>query len=165
MEQIIIFIIIAIVSSLFSKSKNKEPKQMPPFNKDAKPQSPVFTNTEEQKMERPTVNTQSFEDFARKFLGNVQDEQPEKNLRKEDRQPAAIEVIEHTPRNVAPSLIPTDVPERNKERKSYGRMRAEKKEVHVTSSNQTFALPTSKQALMQAVVMAEVLGPPKAKRK
>lgn len=138
---------------------------MPPFNKDAKPQEPVLTNTEEQKAERPTMPTQSFEDFARKILGDLQGEQPEKNVRKEAVQPAEIEGSEPTPKYVSPPLIPADVPLRTTERQSYGRLRAEKKEVPVTSSNQTFALPTSKQALMQAVVMAEVLGPPKAKRK
>lgn len=165
MEQLIIFAIIAIVSSLFSKSKNKDRQQMPPFNKDAKPQSPVLMDTEEQKTERPAMNTHSFEDFARKFLGDVQDEQPEKNLSKEYMQPAEIEVVEQTSSDVAPPPIRTDVPHRNKERQSYGRIGAGKKEVRVTSSNQTFALPTSNRALMQAVVMAEVLGPPKAKRK
>ena len=53
MEQLIIFVIIAIVSSLFGKSKNKEQKQMPSFGKDAKPQSPVVMHTEEPKPHRP----------------------------------------------------------------------------------------------------------------
>ena len=138
---------------------------MPPFNKDAKPQSPVLTNTDEQRTPRPTMPTQSFEDFERKFLGDLQGEQPEKTVRKEALQPAEMEVSEPTPRYVSPPLIPTDTPQRTTERQSYGRLGAGKKEVQVASQSQTLALPTSKKALMQAVVMAEVLGPPKAKRK
>ncbi|MFJ7735338.1 hypothetical protein ACIQ2D_03250 [Lysinibacillus sp. NPDC097287] len=165
MEQLIIFIIIAIVSSLFGKSKNKEQKQMPSFDKDAKQQPPVVTNTEERKPQRPTINTQSFEDFARGFLGDIQEKQPGKHIREERMQPVEIEVAEQTPSYVAPPLIPTDSHNRKTDRPSFGRMASGKKEVNVTSTNQTFELPTSKQALMQAVVMAEVLGPPKAKRK
>lgn len=165
MEQLILFAIIAIVTSLFGKSKNKEQKQMPTFDKDAKPQPPVFTNTEEQKHQRPTINTQSFEDFARKFLGDIQDEQPQKDIPKKYVQPVEIEVAEQTPSYVAPPFKPTDTHQRKIERPSIGRMATGKKEVQETSAHQTFALPTSKKALMQAVVMAEVLGPPKAKRK
>lgn len=43
---------------------------MPPFNKDEQPQSPVIMETEEvkpQRPTRPTIKTQSFEDFAREF--------------------------------------------------------------------------------------------------
>lgn len=163
MEQLIFFIIIAIVGSLFNKSKNKEQKQMPSFDKEARPQSPVFTNTEEQRPQRPTMNTQTFEDFARKYYS--QDEQPEKYIRKERVQPVKMEVVEQTPSHIAQPLIPNDSDNRKTERLSLGRMTAGQKEVHVASANQTFELPTSKQALMQAVVMAEVLGPPKAKRK
>lgn len=152
MEQLILIAIIAIVSSLFGKSKNKEQQQMPPFDKNAKPQPPLFTNTEEQKTQRPTMKTQSFEDFAREILGGMQDEQPQKDIR-----PVEQDVEKQTPSYVAPPL--------KTERQSYGRLVAEKKDVQVTSINKTFELPTSKQALMQAVVMAEVLGPPKAKRK
>lgn len=43
MEQLILFAIIAIVSSIFGKSKNKKPqKQMPPFNKDTVAEPPVM---------------------------------------------------------------------------------------------------------------------------
>lgn len=165
MEQLIMVVIIAIVSSLFGKLKNKEQQQMPSFDKDAKQQPPVVTNTEERKPQRPTMNTQSFEDFARGFLGDMQEKQPGKQIHKERMQPVEIEIVEQTPSYVAPPLIPSDSHNRKTDRPSLGRMASGKKEVHVASTNQTFELPTSKQALMQAFVMAEVLGPPKAKRK
>ncbi|KOS67990.1 hypothetical protein AEA09_05075 [Lysinibacillus contaminans] len=162
MEQLILFAIIAIVTSLFGKAKNKDQKQMPSFDKDAKQQPPVVMNAEEPKTNRPTMKTQSFEDFARTFLGDVQDET---DVRKKRVKPIPVEVVEQTPSYVAPPLIPTEVPGRKMQRSSIGRMAAGKKEVRVTSTNKTFKLPTSKQSLMQAIVMAEVLGPPKAKRK
>ena len=165
MEQLILFAIIAIVTSLFGKAKNKDQQQMPTFDKDAKQQPPVATRTEEQKPQRPTMNTQSFEDFARKFLGDTQDERSGKHIHEERVQPVDIEVVEQTRSYVAPPLTPIDAHNLKTDRPSFGRMATGKKEVHVASANQTFELPTSKQSLMQAVVMAEVLGPPKAKRK
>lgn len=162
MEQLIIFVIIAIVSSLFGKSKNKEQQQMPSFGKDDKPQPPVVMHTEESKPTRPTVNTQSFEDFARGFLGDMQGKA---DIREERVKPKTVEVVEQAPSYVAPPLIPTEAPSRATGRPSMGRMTASKKEARVMSANKAFELPTSKQALVQAVVMAEILGPPKAKRK
>lgn len=127
MEQLILFAIIAIVTSLFGKAKNKDQQQLPSFDKDAKQQSPVATGTEEQKPQRPTMNTQSFEDFARKFLGDIQEKQPEKHIREERVQPAEIEVVERTPSYVAPPLISSDSHNRKTDRPSFGRMAAGKK--------------------------------------
>ena len=166
MEQLIIFAIIAIVSSLFRKSKNnKEQKQMPPFNKDEQPQPPVIMKSEETKPQRPTMKRQSFEDFAREFLGNTEAERPKVEAREVHVKPAEEKVREQMPSYVAPPLIPTEPSSRTSNRSSIGRLAAGKKEVHVAGTEKNFQLPTSKKAFMQAVVMAEVLGPPKAKRK
>ncbi|WP_242064711.1 hypothetical protein [Lysinibacillus sphaericus] len=54
---------------------------------------------------------------------------------------------------------------RTSNRESIGRLAAGKKVAEVTESQSAFQLPKSKKSFMQAVVMAEVLGPPKAKRK
>lgn len=66
MEQLIILAIIAIVSSIFGKSKKKEQKPMPPFNKNSHVEPPVET-TQERRPSKP----QSFEDFAREFLSTL----------------------------------------------------------------------------------------------
>ncbi|MBG9477460.1 hypothetical protein [Lysinibacillus sphaericus] len=160
MEQLIIFVIIAIVSSIFGKSKKKEQKPMPPFNKDSQVEPPVIKRAEvtQQQQSKP----QSFEDFARGFLGEWENEQPpfeepKKNVEKT--------VIEKTPSYVAPSLVPTEKVGRTSNRESIGRLAAGKKVAEVTESQSAFQLPKSKKSFMQAVVMAEVLGPPKAKRK
>ncbi|QDP99342.1 hypothetical protein FOH38_01545 [Lysinibacillus fusiformis] len=170
MEQLIIFAIIAIVSSLFGKSKNnkQQQKQMPPFNKDEQPQSPVIMETEEvkpQRPTRPTIKTQSFEDFAREFLGDRKAEKPKVEARESRVKPVEEKVTEQMPSYMAPPLIPTEPSSRSTNRPSIGRLASGKKEVNVATTNKGFQLPNSKKAFMQAVVMAEVLGPPKAKRK
>lgn len=161
MEQLIIFVIIAIVSSIFGKSKKKEQKPMPPFNnKDSHVEPPVIKKAEEAPQQRS--KPQSFEDFARGFLGEWENEQPKFE---EPKKTVEETVKEKVPSYVAPSLIPTEKVSRPTNRESIGRLAAGKKDERVTESQSAFQLPTSKKSLMQAVVMAEVLGPPKSKRK
>ncbi|MFF2795015.1 hypothetical protein [Lysinibacillus xylanilyticus] len=161
MEQLIIFVIIAIVSSIFGKSKNKkEQKPMPPFNKDSHVEPPVIKKAEMTSQQRS--KPQSFEDFARGFLGEWENEQP----KFEEPKKSVEETIKNeVPSYVAPPLIPTERASRTTNRESIGRLAAGKKVVVASESQSAFNLPTSKKSLMQAVVMAEVLGPPKAKRK
>ncbi|MDM5351789.1 hypothetical protein [Lysinibacillus sphaericus] len=159
MEQLIIFAIIAIVSSIFGKSKNKKSqKSMPPFNnKDTRVESPVLEETP-QHHQKP----QSFEDFAREFIG---DWIPENEKVQETKKLVEEQVTKEVPSYVAPPVIPADVPKRSFIREQKGRLAAGKEEVKVTGTHSPFQVPQSKNALMQAVVMAEILGPPKAKRK
>jgi len=154
-------VIIAIVSSIFGKSKKKEQKPMPPFNKSSQVEPPV-TKAEMTQAQRPTSKPQSFEDFAREFIGEWKNEQP-----KVEEPKTFVEetVSEEVPSYEAPPLIPTEKMSRTSNRESIGRLAAGKKVVGVAESQSAFQLPTSKKSLMQAVVMAEVLGPPKAKRK
>jgi len=162
MEQLIIVVIIAIVSSIFGKSKNKkEQKPMPTFNnKDSHVEPPVIKKAEVNPQQRS--KPQSFEDFARGFLGEWENEQPKFE---EPKKIVEETVNEKVPSYVAPSLIPTEKVSRPTNRESRGRLAAGKKVERVAESQSAFQLPTSKKSLMQAVVMAEVLGPPKAKRK
>ncbi|MGE7675882.1 hypothetical protein ACQKMV_20285 [Lysinibacillus sp. NPDC094403] len=163
MEQLIILAIIAIVSSIFGKSKNKkEQKPMPPFNKDSHVEPPVIEKEEMTPKQRPTSKPQSFEDFAREFLGEWKNEQPKVE---EPKKIVEETINEKAPSYVAPPLIPTEKVSRTSNRGSIGRLAAEKKNVVGAESQSAFQLPKSKKSLMQAIVMAEVLGPPKAKRK
>ncbi|MFU8647390.1 hypothetical protein ACNA06_08700 [Lysinibacillus sp. RSDA_15] len=159
MEQLIIIAIIAIVSSIFGKSKNKKPqKSMPPFNnKDTRVESPVLEETP-QHHQKP----QSFEDFAREFIG---DWIPENEKVQEAKKLVEEQVTKEVPSYVAPPIISADVPKRSFIREQKGRLAAGKEEVKVTGTHSPFQVPQSKNALMQAVVMAEIIGPPKAKRK
>ncbi|MGG1215037.1 hypothetical protein ABHM93_01335 [Micromonospora provocatoris] len=166
MEQLIIIAIIAIVSSLFGKSKNKkEQKPMPPFNKTAPSQPSAQMEVDEPTHRRPTTKRQSFEDFAREFVGELKTEFATENATEKRLEPVREKVKEHIPSYVAPPLIPTEQLSRKTERPSIGRLAAEKKDISVATSNNGFQIPNSQKALVQAVVMAEILGPPKAKRK
>lgn len=162
MEQLIIFVIIAIVSSIFGKAKKKEQKPMPPFNKGSHVEPPVITKAEMTQAQRPTSKPQSFEDFAREFIGEWKNEQPKVE---EPKKFVEETVSEEVSSYVAPPLIPTEKVSRTSNRESIGRLAAGKKVAGVAESQSAFQLPKSKKSLMQAVVMAEVLGPPKAKRK
>lgn len=159
MEQLIILALIAIASSIFGKSKNKKPqKQMPPFNKDTAAEPPVMAETTPHRAGR----AQSFEDFAREFIGdwipeNEKVEDPKKLVEEQGKQ--------EIPSYTAPPVLPADVPSRTSIRESRGRLAAGKKEVQTVGAPSAFQLPQSKNDLMQAIVMAEILGPPKAKRK
>lgn len=163
MEQLIIFAIIAIVSSIFGKSKTKkEHKQMPPFNKDSHVDPTTLAKAEEVPSQRPVVKPQNFEDFAREFLGEWKNNEPKveqtKNIVEEKGN-------EEVPSYVAPPIVPIESVSRSSNRQSVGRLEARKNIKEAAQSHSAFQLPNSKKSLMQAVVMAEVLGPPKAKRK
>jgi len=162
MEQLIIFVIIAIVSSIFGKAKKKEQKPMPPFNKDSHVDPPIIEKAEMSSEQRPASKSQSFEDFAREFLGEWKNEQSKVE---EPKKFVEETVSKEVPNYAAPPLIPTEKVSRTTNRESIGRLAAEKKVVGVAESQSAFQLPKSKKSLMQAIVMAEVLGPPKAKRK
>lgn len=158
MEQLILFAIIAIVSSIFGKSKNKKPqKQMPPFNKDTVAEPPVM-----EKAPHRTGKAQSFEDFAREFIG---DWIPENGKVEEPKKFVEEQVKKEMPSYIAPTVTPADVPRRTSNRESRGRLAAGKKEVQSVGTHSTIQLPQSKNDLVQAIVMAEILGPPKSKRK
>ena len=159
MEQLILFAIIAIVSSIFGKSKNKKPqKQMPPFNKDTVVEPPVTEETPQR-----TGKAQSFEDFAREFIGEWI---PENEKIEEPKKFVEAQVKKEVPSYVAPPVSQADVPSRSSNRENRGRLAAAKNEAQTAVDiPATFQLPQSQNELVQAIVMAEILGPPKAKRK
>jgi len=162
MEQLIIFALIAIASSLFGKSKTKkEHKQMPPFNKGSHVEPTTLTKAEEAPSQRPVVKSHSFEDFAREFLGEWKNNEPKVEQTKK----IVEEKSEEVPSYVAPPIVPIESVSRASNRQSVGRLEAGKNNKEAAQSHSAFQLPNSKKSLMQAIVMAEVLGPPKAKRK
>lgn len=156
MESLIIFIVVAIISSIFGKSKNgqKQHEQMPPFNPSAE-QTSLEPKRTRSKQARPTI--QSFEDFAKEILSEVKEkiEQPKSKQ-------VSTEVVEVQQQMPAPRET---MKSRLEERKNVGdrkdiEINERTREIDVVSS---IAKPTHK-ALIQAIVMAEVLGPPKAKQ-
>ena len=142
-------IIIAVVSSLFSKGKQKEQptKQMPPFSNQEVPRewSPV-----EPKQERPKVKT--LEDFANEVFGQLnQKVEPKKQVVREVEIPPVQPVVREVLKK-----------ERTSTRPELGASRPIVQQAKKSSFN---VVPKTQQQLMQAIVTSEVLGPPKAKQR
>ncbi|MEG0260770.1 MAG: hypothetical protein RR651_12940, partial [Lysinibacillus sp.] len=140
MEQLIFMAIIALVGSLFSKSKNKqESNQTPPFN----PSEPIQPSFEEQRPKRPAMSMQSFEDFAKDFLGENKKEQTHWEVAEEPVSQSYVEVIEQKPTDVTPQAeFDKRASTRTlSDRSSLGRMAAGK-ENEITSNN-GFKVPKS----------------------
>ena len=142
-------IIIAVVSSLFSKGKQKEQptKQMPPFSNQEVPRewSPV-----EPKQERPKVKT--LEDFANEVFGQL-------NEKMEPKKQVVREVKEEPVRPVVQEFVRK---ERTSTRPELGATRPIVQQAKKSSFN---VVPQTQQQLMQAIVTSEILGPPKAKQR
>ena len=142
-------IIIAVVSSLFSKGKQKEQptKQMPPFSNQEVPRewSPV-----EPKQERPKAKT--LEDFANEVFGQLNEKvEPKKQVVREVKQ----EVVQPVLREVVKKERMTTRPELGATRQIV--QQAKKSSLNV--------VPRTQRQLMQAIVTSEILGPPKAKQR
>ena len=142
-------IIIAVVSSLFSKGKQKEQptKQMPPFSNQEIPQewSPV-----EPKQERPKVKT--LEDFANEVFGQL-------NEKVEPKKQVVREVKEEPVQPVVREIVKK---ERTSTRPELGATRPSVQQAKKQSFN---VVPRTQHELMQAIVTSEILGPPKAKQR
>ena len=149
MEGLIMMIIIAVVSSLFSKGKQKEQptKQMPPFSNQEVPRewSPV-----EPKQERPKVKT--LEDFANEVFGQL-------NEKTEPKKQVVREVKEEPVQPVVREFVKK---ERTSTRPELGASRPILQQAKKSSFN---VVPKTQQQLMQAIVTSEILGPPKAKQR
>ena len=149
MEGLIMMIIIAVVSSLFSKGKQKEQptKQMPPFSNQEVPRewTPL-----EPKQERPKVKT--LEDFANEVFGQL-------NEKVEPKKQVVREVKEEPVQPVVREFVKK---ERTFTRPELGASRP----IIQQAKKQPFnVVPQTQQQLMQAIVTSEILGPPKAKQR
>ena len=156
MEGLIIMIIIFVVSSLLGKGKEqqkKESKQMPPFSSQPAPRKQEVEQRTEQR--RP----KSLEDFANEVFGQLN----------EKAKPVAQKVTQELPKQVAKPVIEakrvitdarTDNPNSARSLKERPIVAMAKKEAEAFQ-----VVPTSQRDLMQAVIMTEVLGPPKSRRR
>lgn len=162
MEGLIIFIIIGIISSLLKKGKEQQStkQQMPPFNKDA--QLPKSRQTRSQTKQIPNVERpilQSFEDFAKEFVGEIKQASAQPKAQSKPIVVEQAKVVEEAPKNEQRESMKERFAERNNSR---GQMNV--KHVQNRTSNSPIVQP-SRNTLVQAIIMAEVLGPPKAKQK
>lgn len=164
MEGLIIMIIIGIISSVFSqKGKAKDGKQMPPFsNKSVPTQEPRQATTSRPK---------SLEDFANEIFGQLEQKQPEQKreviLPKTVEKPKAEMAMPVNERPKRTFEQRVKEPE-NKLETSRGRVNIEQTARVKQMQEKTkpvFVTPRTQETLVQAIVTAEILGPPKAKQR
>ena len=160
MESLIIFVIIGIISSLFNKGKEQPEKQKP-----SKQQMPSFGQQTIPEKSNPVPEKQrpaakSLEDFANEIFGQL-NEKVEQQKPQQQRQSQTVPVTPtvETARQVA--IEQAKAAERRSERPPLGDRPLTKK---LSTESISFA-PKSRKDLVQGLIMAEVLGPPKAKRK
>jgi len=162
MESLIIFIIIGIISALFNKDKKQPEKQKP-----SKQQMPSFGQQTVPEKSKPVPQKQrpaarSLEDFANEIFGQLNEkveEQKPKQLKPRQSQTVLVTPTVDTARQVA--IDQAKAAERRSERPPLGDRPLTKK---LSTQSISFA-PKSRKDLVQGLIMSEILGPPKAKRK
>ena len=167
MEGLIITAVIYFVGKMFMSNNEKSKKQandtMPPFlntqppaNGDRPTRQQRTTNT---RSERPKAESPSLEDFANEVFGQLQKKQATKSVF--EKMSIPVEKVEPTvvePERVEPSNRPVfkNRAELGANRPIVQRNRQKKSSV---------VIPNTREKLVQAVVMSEVLGKPKAKQR
>lgn len=143
-------IVLGLISSLFGKKdeQKKKSKPMPPFNNPSAPQKPAPQRTQ---TERP----KSLEDFANEIFGQL-------NEKKADVKPVMVDV----PKPIVEPAIEKVRETREMSRPASTRPPLEERPlVKKLKQEPAFqVVPKNQKQVMQAVVMAEILGKPKAKR-
>lgn len=156
MEGIIIMIIVFIVSSLLGKGKEQQQKrekqQMPPFSSQPAPRKQEVQRRTEQS--RP----KTLEDFANEVFGQLNEKVKPVTQNIERELPKQVS----KPVEAAPSIVEPVTEKVNNARSLKERpiVAMAKKEAEAFQ-----VVPSSQRDLMQAIIMTEVLGPPKARRK
>ena len=148
MEGLLVMILMFVLSTLFTKDKNKqkETKQMPPFSNQRNPRE---STREEPRGERPKVR--SLDDFAKEVFGQLSEKaEPAQAVRERVEEPV-VEPIREAIRG-----------ERKSTRPELG---ASRPIVQRTKKESRVAVPRTREQLVQAVITSEILGPPKAKQR
>ena len=161
MEGLIIAIILGIITSLFNKGKKddnqKSPKQMPPFSSQQAPRQQKEVRPAQQQNSRKTL-----EDFANEVFGQL-NEKSKPVVQKVETVLPPIQVekpIERQPKPVVEQTTRSQSTNSNRvltERPIVQKLKQQSEALQVVPSNQ--------RELMQAIVMSEILGPPKAKQR
>lgn len=166
MEGLILAIIIAIVSSLFSgKNKKKEQQSMPPFNN--KPnEKPVQSTIQPEQQSKP----KTLEDFAKGIFEQLNEQQPFSDLA--GKQQPKVETTKSEPivEIEKGSNKRKPLSENRSTRQSEEKMTpttAPKPVIHdVIKENEIGQfIPNSREALIQAVITSEIIGLPKSKQR
>ena len=150
MEGLIIAILIGLVTSFLNKKDDKQAKETKPFMPQKQMPSETTQAHRKDKPARPRVQMKSLEDFTRDVMAQLQTKA----------EPKAEEVAETVKQAAAPKIeqpARQPIEERVKARQQTART--------VETPAAAFELATSRQSLQQAIIMAEVLGKPKAKQR
>jgi hypothetical protein len=165
MEGIIIMVIMIALSTLFNKGKQeqkKSPKQMPPFSSEPAPRK-------QQQPARPTMQQskpRTLEDFANEIFGQLNEKaeqmpvpKPVELPKEKQARPKFVETVEETVTSKveARAELTHRASRTLTERPLVKQLKQQESPLNVVPSNQ--------RELMQAIVMSEILGPPKAKQK
>lgn len=176
MEGIILMIIFAVLGSLFSnKNKNKNDKQMPPFNNKPNPSPMEFDDFNDKRFEekkKPIPTAMSLEDFARDIFDQLNHKnEPQKTNGRPTQtfeQPKVQQVQSDSRDLVSPSTNlresrPTLDVTRSVRGKESEISKIKKDPIKQTEIGSF--VPKTRQALVQAIITSEIIGPPKAKQR
>lgn len=163
MEGIIIMIIMFVLSSLFSKGKaedkKKQTKPMPPFSNQSAPRP-----REEVRPSRvETRQPKTLEDFANEIFGQLNDKRNQQEpapVAPPAKMEAALPKVEPVRQIVERSSEVVKEPKRDRSLQERPIVQM----IRQQEANQLKVVPTTQKELMQAIVMTEIIGPPKAKR-
>lgn len=163
MEGIIIMVIMFALSSMFAKGKaedkKKQTKPMPPFSNQSAPQP-----REEVRPSRvETRQPKSLEDFANEIFGQLNDKRNPES--KPIETPAKIEVALPKVEPVREFIERKSEPVEELKRARGLQDRPIVQMMKQQESDRLKVVPSTQKELMQAIVMTEILGPPKAKQR
>ncbi|MBK3493328.1 hypothetical protein JFL43_00280 [Viridibacillus sp. YIM B01967] len=162
MEGIILLLISLAIGAIF-KDKKTEDKQAPKKRPVQKPQTTQQRPTQQRKPEPARAErSRSLEDYAKKVFSDLEKqfgEQPKVKTAKEFVEEKVVPVQERV--RVADSSRNSDSPRST--RPAMSRMKEAPKKAKQTDKS-AFNFPQTQNELVQSIMMAEILGPPKSKR-
>ena len=161
METIIVMIILGIISSLFSQNKKEKQKQkpMPPFSGQPSTKTSELPKTEER---RP----RSLEDFAKEVFQQLNEKENPIPKQVEEKQPT-VELPSTSKKEEVSKPDVSNRPVFNENRTSNRSFLAKGREIRDSIKQREIGnvVPTNKEALIQAIIASEIIGPPKARQR
>ncbi len=165
MGTIMLMVAIFVISSLLNgNKKQKQQKAMPPFNN--KPNTQNFDQPRQ--LEQRKSTTKSLEDFASEIFQRLNDAANTQTF--DNRREKLEDVKSHTSAKVI-EMQPLKQNTRPKFDENRSSVRSTKEAASKASMDDIkkkeigSIVPTSREALIQAIITSEILGPPKAKQR
>lgn len=154
MEGLIIALLIGLVTTFMNRKEGKKETPAKPFMPQKEPTVETTQMQRAKKSSRPKLEVKSLEDFTREVMSQLSTKEATK---KQEVVEAVQAVPEKLAERVARPTLRQPIEERVKERQQASRVDVK------ASAN--FQVPMNRQAMRQAIIMAEVLGKPKAKQR